>query len=140
MPDDWIASENQDIHGTRFDDTHGATRSQSLRMGLGDPPGRYVLSTGIAEGAGGFGLEPDVPVEIAVQFVKPGASVDLVSTPGKLPTPTPTPKPKAAATAAAATSRTPAPSGPGWSSPRACWPGSRSGSAPSRVLLRRAAA
>ena len=58
MPDDWIASENQDIHGTRFDDTHGATRSQSLRMGLGDPPGRYVLSTVIAEGAGGFGLEP----------------------------------------------------------------------------------
>ena len=102
MPDDWIASENQDIHGTRFDDTHGATRSQSLRMGLGDPPGRYVLSTGIAEGAGGFGLEPDVPVEIAVQFVKPGDSVDLVSAPGKLPTPTPsaTPRPKAAATAA----------------------------------------
>ena len=141
VPDDWIASDNQDIHGTRFDDTNGASRSQSLRMGLGDPPGRYVLSTGIFEGAGGFGLEPDVPIEIAVQFVKPGDSVDLVSAPGKLPTPTPSATPQPKATPATSSGSEDSGALGAWLVVLACLAGGIAvGLVASKVLLRRAAA
>jgi Ca-activated chloride channel family protein len=91
------------IHGTSFDDVYGSTLSHSVRMGPDDPPGRYDFSILIAH-AGGNGLDADVPVELAVQFLKPGDSVGLVRAPGALPTPTPTAtaKPKATATPAVA--------------------------------------
>jgi hypothetical protein len=110
-------------------------------MAPGDPAGKYTLAVSIQH-AGGNGIDADVPVEIAVQFLEPGNTVGLVRGAGELATPTPTPtaKPKATATAAPASSS--GGSGPGgWLVMLACVAGGLAvGLIASGVLLRRAAA
>jgi Ca-activated chloride channel homolog len=138
--DDWSASESFLLHGATFDDVYGSTLSHSVRMAPGDPPGTYTLTVTIQR-LGGGGIDADVPVELAVQFLKPGDTVGLVRGAGELATPTPTPTAKPRATATAA----PASSGGsglgGWLVVLACVvAGVAVGLIASGVLLRRAAA
>jgi Ca-activated chloride channel family protein len=95
---------NDVIHGTSFDDVNGFTTSQSVRTQADDPPGPYDLSVEIGKVGTGDGLDADVPIEISVQFVKPGENVKLANAPGALATPAPsaTPRPKVTATPAPA--------------------------------------
>jgi Ca-activated chloride channel homolog len=91
------------IRGAQEDTVAGTTVTQSVRMTQRDAPGKYFFTVNIEHRAG-QGLGVDVPVEIAVQLLKPGASVGMVRAPGQLATPTPsaTPRPKATPSPAAA--------------------------------------
>jgi Ca-activated chloride channel family protein len=82
----------------------GSTYTQSIRMRLDDPPGRYVFMAQM-ESSGGDTFSTDIPVELAVWTIKRGDPLGEIA-PGKLATPTPTaaaakPKPHATATVAA---------------------------------------
>jgi Ca-activated chloride channel family protein len=82
----------------------GSTYTESLRMRLDDPPGRYVFRAQMAP-SGGDSFSTDIPVELAVWTIKRGDPLGEIA-PGKLATPTPAataakPKPRATATVAA---------------------------------------
>jgi Ca-activated chloride channel family protein len=95
--------ESAGISGTSQDTVAGTTLTHSVRMVQGDPPGKYFFTVNI-EHRSGDGLGVDVPVELAVQLLKPGATVGMVRAPGQLATPAPTatPRPKATPAPAAA--------------------------------------
>jgi Ca-activated chloride channel family protein len=97
--------ESAGISGALQDTVDGTTLTHSVRMVEQDPPGKYFFTVNI-EHRSGNGLGVDVPVELAVQLLKPGASVGMVRAPGQLATPTPTatPRPKATPAPAAAES------------------------------------
>ncbi|WP_157592435.1 vWA domain-containing protein [Solirubrobacter soli] len=82
------------IRGALQDTQAGTTVTHSVRMTQQDPPGKYFFTVNLEHGTNA-GLGVDVPVEIAVQLLKPGASVGMVRAPGALATPTATARPKA---------------------------------------------
>jgi Ca-activated chloride channel family protein len=59
--------------------------SATVRTGPESPPGRYTFAVQLD------GDHGDVPIELGVQFLKPGETIGLVRAPGALGTPTPTP-------------------------------------------------
>jgi Ca-activated chloride channel family protein len=130
------------IHGTSFDDVNGFTMSQSVRTQADDPPGRYEFSVGIfGVRADSKGIDADVPIELSVQFVEPGANVGLANEPGALPTPTPTatPRPRARAAPGPVTEDDPSALG-AWLVVGACLVGGVAvGLVAAGVLMRRAA-
>jgi Ca-activated chloride channel family protein len=77
------------------DDVAGTTLTHSVRSARDDPPGRYFFTVNIEHTPVSQGLDVEVPVEIGVQLLKEGASVEMVRAPGELATPTPSPKPAA---------------------------------------------
>jgi Ca-activated chloride channel family protein len=80
----------------------GSTLTQNVRTRPGDPPGHYLVSAVLDATGGGF--DTDVPVEIGVQFLKPGETLGMTREAGALATPTPTATAKASPAATVASS------------------------------------
>jgi hypothetical protein len=83
------------VQGTSNANIGAGVVSATVRTREQSPPGRYAFWV---ELEGDYG---DVPIELGVQFLKPGETIGLVRAPGALGTPTPTATPRPRATAAA---------------------------------------
>jgi Ca-activated chloride channel family protein len=90
-----IGGDTRLLQGASGLNIGAGTVSATVRSRRQDPPGRYIVSVQVTGDYGG-----EVPVEIGIQFLRPGETVGLVRAPGALGAPTPSPTPRARATAA----------------------------------------
>ena len=90
---DSIGFQANEIEGGASPSVYGSVLSLSVFSKPDGAPGRHAFKVLIDQADDEFA--DDVPLEIAVQLIRPGEPVGLVKAAGALATPTPTPKAQA---------------------------------------------